>query len=127
MIKINECTEFLSYFPEYGNAFNIVDQILKKYYFEMAKEYSEFKEQSLFLPRREIAKKINSNAKWKDYLFGAIYKNEADKEKYLFAMMGDRLLNLVREDYKKIMEKKDADTYFIHNVWTASVGGDNQS
>ena len=126
MIKINECSEFLSYFPEYTNAFKIVDQILKKYYFEMAKEYSEFKEQSLFLSRREIAEKINSNAKWKDYLFGAIYKNETDEEKYLFEMKGDRLLNLVREDYKKMMEKKDADTYFIHNVWTASVGEDNQ-
>ena len=126
MIKINECSEFLSYFPEYTNAFKIVDQILKKYYFEMAKEYSEFKEQSLFLSRREIAEKINSNAKWKDYLFGAIYKNETDVEKYLFEMKGDRLLSLVREDYKKMMEKKDADTYFIHNVWTASVGEDNQ-
>lgn len=126
MIKINECSEFLSYFPEYKNAFNIVDQILKKYYFEMSKEYYEFKEQSLFLSRKEIAEKINRNAKWKDYLFGAIYKNETDAEKYLFEMKGDRLLNLVREDYKKMMEKKDADTYFIHNVWTASVGEDNQ-
>ena len=72
-----------------------------------------------------LAEKINSNAKWKDYLFGAIYKNETDEEKYLFTMKGDRLLNLVREDYKKTMEKKDADTYFIHNVWTASVGEDN--
>ena len=126
MIKINECSEFLSYFPEYKNAFNIVDQILKKYYFEMNKEYSEFKEQSLFLSRKEIAEKINNDAKWKDYLFGAIYKNETDAEKYLFEMKGDRLLNLVREDYKKMMEKKDADAYFIHNVWTASVGEDNQ-
>ena len=72
-----------------------------------------------------IRSKINKNAKWKDYLFGAIYKNETDEEKYLFEMKGDRLLNLVREDYKKMMEKKDADTYFIHNVWTASVGEDN--
>ena len=108
LLKSNDHEEFLSYFPEWKFLFDAVQEILKSYTEEMLAEVKIFKDKKDTMPRRDLVALISKEAKWQDYVFKQLWgKYSQEPMEYLWGMLGDNLLNKVKQEPKLVDVIKD--------------------
>lgn len=108
LLKSNDHEEFLSYFPEWKFLFDAVQEILKSYTEEMLAEVKIFKDKKDTMPRRDLVTLISKEAKWQDYVFKQLWgKYSQEPMEYLWGMLGDNLLNKVKQEPKLVDIIKD--------------------
>lgn len=103
LIKANDYEEFLSYFPEYTPIFDVVREILEGYKQDMEAEVLKYTKLQNSFSRKDLVAQISKNSSWKDYVFKQLWgKYTQTPMDYLWGLIGDTLLNRVKQEPKLV-------------------------